>query len=305
MLHNNLNNLNYYEILRVDDDASLEEIKTAFRREAKRYHPDRNIGDKEAEEIFKTVNKAYSVLSDKNKRSEYDKRLFGTQKPGKSSVIKNIFASEKDLNKENAKKRRNERTGKNIHQEINVTFEEAVNGCKKRINITRYEKCPKCDGDRRCKFCKGTGRVRKTQILCVSIPAGIGDTQVITMVGYGDAGENGGENGDLLLKVNIEPHTFFKRKGFNVVISHEISVFTALLGGYEIVPTIKGDEGINIKAGTQPDERIIIKGAGIPYEDIHGVKHFGDQEVIVKVKIPNNLNNRVIRCLENAVKEFE
>ena len=153
--------------------------------------------------------------------------------------------------------------------------------------------CPKCGGTGKiihqpCKTCKGKGNVRRQQKIEVNVPAGIDDGQTISKTGAGNAGINGGPNGDLLVSVSVRPHAKFERDGTSVLLEQEISYAQAVLGAEIEVPTIDGKVKLNIPEGTQPGAVFRLKGKGIPY--LRGSGR-GDQFISVTIKVPKNLSH--------------
>ena len=327
----------YYEVLGVGKGASADEIKKAFRKMSKKYHPDLHPGDKEAEERFKEVNEAYQVLSDDEKRSRYDQ--FGhAGVDGNAGFGAGGFGGRT--------RRNGPRRGSDLSQYISLTFEEAAFGCKKKINITKNEECgdcggtgakkgtsaetcPQCNGtgqiqQRRqtmfgfsnvisecprchgkgkiikeaCASCRGTGRVRKNKTIEVNIPAGIDDEQVMRIPGAGNAGENGGQNGDLQLVIRVKPHELFRRDGYDVSVTFPITFVQAALGATLKVPTIHGIVEYDIPEGTQTNTRFRLRGKGIPVLNGRGS---GDEYVTVTVEVPKNLSAKQ----KELLKEFD
>jgi len=153
--------------------------------------------------------------------------------------------------------------------------------------------CPKCGGSGKiihqpCKTCKGKGNVRRQQKIEVNIPAGIDDGQTISKTGAGNAGLNGGPNGDLLVSVTVRPHARFERDGTSVLLQQELSYAQAVLGAEIEVPTIDGKVKLTIPEGTQPGAVFRLRGKGIPY--LRGSGR-GDQFITVTIKVPKNLNS--------------
>ena len=153
--------------------------------------------------------------------------------------------------------------------------------------------CPKCGGTGKiihqpCKTCKGKGNVRRQQKIEVNVPAGIDDGQTISKTGAGNAGINGGPNGDLLVSVTVRPHARFERDGSSVLLEQEISYAQAVLGAEIEVPTIDGKVKLNIPEGTQPGAVFRLKGKGIPY--LRGSGR-GDQFISVTINVPKNLSH--------------
>lgn len=351
----------YYEVLGVNKGASDDEIKKAFRKMSKKYHPDLHPGDKEAEEKFKEVNEAYQVLSDNEKRQRYDQfghagvdgnagfggaGGFGGFDMGDiGDIFGDIFGG--GFGGFGGRSRRNApRRGSDLSQYINLSFEEAAFGCKKKINITKNDicsecggsgakkgtrpvtcsqcngsgqiqqrrqtmfgvssvitECPSCHGKGKiikeaCPSCRGTGRVRKNKTVEVNIPAGIDTDQVMRITGAGNAGTNGGPNGDLQLYIQVKPHEIFRRDGFDVNVVYPITFVQAALGAKLRVPTLHGEVEYDIPEGTQTNTRFKLKGKGIPI--LHG-RGNGDEYVTVTVEVPKNLSSKQ----KELLREFD
>lgn len=341
----------YYEVLGVSKGASADEIKKAYRKLAKKYHPDLNPGDKakEAEEKFKEASEAYEVLSDDNKRQRYDQFGHAGVDPnagaggaygggfGGFGGFEDIF----DLfgggfgggtrRNPNAPKQ-----GSDVQVRVDLTFEEACFGKEIEVSVRRMEKCSDCGGSGAakgsspvtCSVCGGTGQVRtvrntmfgqmqnvspcnkcggkgkvvnnpcsscggkgevyKTRKIKVKIPAGIDTGQMVSVSGQGNAGKNGGPNGDLLVAVNVKKHTFFTRQNYDIMCEFPITFVEAALGAEIEVPTIDGKVSYDIPEGTQSETVFRLKGRGVP--KIHGGGARGDQYVRVVVETPKGLN---------------
>ena len=275
----------YYEILGVSKTASDDEIKKAYRTLAKKYHPDMNPGDKKAEEMFKDVNTAYAVLSDPEKRANYDRfgeeGVNGTGGAGGFGGfggfggggfsgdfdISDIFG---DIFSGSMRRRNGPVRGDDLLYRITVSFEEAAFGCKKEIKYNKVDKCSDCGGkgtiiSNPCKSCRGTGSVTVSKTLEVSIPAGIDDGNRISLRGMGNAGKNGGTPGDLFIEVSVRPHAIFQRDGSDIKCDIPITFAEAALGAQINVPTLEGEPvTYNIPEGTQSGTVFTVKGKGIP-----------------------------------------
>lgn len=352
----------YYELLGVDRSASDDEIKKAYRKMAKKYHPDLNPNNAEAEKKFKAVNEAYEVLSDSQKKARYDQYGHAGVDPNFGAgagagaggfggfdfgdigdIFGSFFGGGFGGGRENPNApRRGNDTGTTLY----LSFEEAAKGCKKKINVTRVETCSDCSGsgaekgstpktcpncqgrgrvtitqrtpfgtmqtqqvcsqcggkgkiiDKPCRTCAGKGRIRKNKEQEVTVPAGIGDGQVLNLRGAGDAGVNGGPSGDLRINISIRPHPIFTRDGYDVFCEIPITFAQAALGAEIIVPTIDGKVKINIHEGTQPGDEIKLKNKGI--ERLNSIGR-GDQYVKVAVEVPKNLTAKQ----KTLLKEFD
>ncbi|MCI8717770.1 MAG: molecular chaperone DnaJ [Lachnospiraceae bacterium] len=338
----------YYEILGVDKNADEAAIKKAYRALAKKYHPDMNPGDKDAEAKFKEASEAYAVLSDAEKRRQYDQyghAAFGGGGAGGGfdfnfsgdmsdifgDIFGDFFGGGRSRRSSNGPMK-----GANLRTSVRIKFEEAVFGCEKEIEITLKDECPKCHGTgakegtqpvtcskcggkgqvmytqqslfgamrsvQTCPDCHGTGKIVKDKCpdcagsgyisgrkkIQVTIPAGIDDGQSIRIAGKGEPGANGGQRGDLLVEVNVMRHPIFQRQDYNLYSTAPISFVQAALGGDVRISTIDGDVLFPIKAGTQTDTKIRLKGKGVP--SLRNKNLRGDQYVTLVVQVPEKLS---------------
>lgn len=338
----------YYEVLGVDKNADEAAIKKAYRALAKKYHPDMNPGDKDAEAKFKEASEAYAVLSDAEKRRQYDQyghAAFGGGGAGGGfdfnfsgdmsdifgDIFGDFFGGGRSRRSSNGPMK-----GSNLRTSVRIKFEEAVFGCDKEIEITLKDECPKCHGTgaregtqpvtcskcggkgqvmytqqslfgamrsvQTCPDCHGTGKIVKDKCpdcagtgyisgrkkIQVTIPAGIDDGQSIRIAGKGEPGTNGGQRGDLLVEVNVMRHPIFQRQDYNLYSTAPISFVQAALGGDVRISTIDGDVLFPIKAGTQTDTKIRLKGKGVP--SLRNKNLRGDQYVTLVVQVPEKLS---------------
>ena len=350
----------YYDVLGVSKTASEDEIKKAYRSLAKKYHPDLNPNNKEAEEKFKEVNEAYETLSDQTKRSQYDQfghagaqgfngfngagGFSGAGFGGFEDIFSSFFGGGRQTSAHNSNR---PRQGDDLEQSITIDFQESIDGCKKEIKITIDDECstcggtgafskndinvcgrchgsgsvvveqnsifgrvqtqttcPKCGGrgqeiTRKCEKCNGKGRIRKTKDITINIPAGIADGMSMRLEGKGQAGYNGGPNGDLYVNVRVRPHKEFKREGDDIYLEIPISFTQAALGDNVEVPTPYGNVTLKIPAGTQPKTKFRLKGKGA--RNVRSGS-FGDQYVIVNVEVPTNLSGEEKSLIEKLGK---
>ncbi len=361
----------YYEVLGVSKGASDDEIKKAYRKLAKKYHPDMNPGDKEAEAKFKEVNEAYSILSDEQKRARYDQfghagvdPNYGAGGPGGpfggfdmgdidlGDIFGSFFGGGGFGGFGGGGARRNgPQKGESLRANLTITFEEAAFGCEKEINLNRTEECDECHGsgcqpgttaetcpDCRgtgvvrvqqrtggfafsstaactrcrgtgkiihspCKSCGGSGSVKKSKRITVTIPAGIDDGQAVSLRGQGNAGKNGGPAGDLIVGVRVKPHPQFRRDGTTVLYEQPVSFFQAAMGAELEIPTIDGKVKYTLPAGTQTGTTFRLRGKGIP--ELRG-RGRGDQYVTIRVQVPTSMNaeqKEALRAFAQAMGE--
>jgi curved DNA-binding protein len=297
----------YYHILGVNKNASGEEIKRAYRKLAMKYHPDKNPNRKEAEERFKEINEAYAVLSDKEKRKQYD--TFGaegfrqrfTQEDifrgfDMEEILSSLFRGRGkrefryggrggfdfgDLFGQTAYQDmgRMPQKGEDILYELTISLEESAFGGEKKIS---YRK---------------NGKIEEVS---VKIPHGISSGKKLRLAGKGMEGKNGGPSGDLYLQINIKEHPFFIQEGDNLIVDKEINFSEAVMGTTVEVPTLEGKKNLKIPPGTQSHTKMRLKGLGVPHFQGEGR---GDEYVKVIVKIPKKLTEKGRKLIEELAKE--
>ena len=363
----------YYEMLGVSKDASLQDIKKAYRKLALKYHPDKNPGNKEAEEKFKQISDAYQVLSDEEKRAAYDRYGHAAFEAGgmggaaaggmggmggfrdASDVFREFFGgmggfesffggmggmggSREASIDPNAPQR-----GSDLRLELSITLEEAAKGVEKTIRYSRMavcstcsgygttnrsskktcptckgrgqvmsqsgfvrfsQTCPKCDGrgyviEEPCKTCGGTGLVREKAETVIKIPAGVYTGSRLRKAGAGNAGENGGEAGDLYVVIDVKENDIFERDGDDLRMEMAIKFTLAALGGTVEVKTLTGKVALKIPAGTQSGTVFRLKGHGMP--KLRGGAN-GDEYVKVHVEVPKSMTSEQRKALEEFAK---
>ena len=298
----------YYNVLGVGKNASDEEIKRAYRKLAMKYHPDRNPNKKEAEERFKEINEAYAVLSDKDKRKQYD--TFGAegfhQRFTQEDIFRGFDFDEILSNLFGGKGRREFRfggrsgfdfgdyfggqtgyqdmgrmpqRGEDIIYEMAISLEEAASGGEKRIS---YRK---------------NGKVEEVS---VKIPRGIPSGKKLRLTGKGMEGRNGGPAGDLYLQVSIREHSIFSREGDDLIVEKEISFSEAVLGTTIEVPTLEGMKKVKVPPGTQSHTKMRLKSLGMPHFQAESK---GDEYVKVIVKIPKRVSEKNRGLIQELAKE--
>ena len=352
-----MNKRDYYEVLGVAKDASSDEIKRAFRKLAKKYHPDVSK-EPDAAEKFKEAQEAYAVLSDETKRSQYDQyghAAFDQMNGGAgfdfsdfdfSDIFDGLFGSSFGGFGGFGRRQSNNgaRDGADKLMRINLSFEDAVFGTKKKINIDvnsecrschgkggRGEKtcstchgkgvvtqqqrtilgafmtqttCPDCNGkgrvfDKTCADCHGKGFVRENKNVDVKIPAGVDNGSRLRLAGKGDAGINGGADGDLYLEFAVKEHPIFIRDDYDIYLEVPITITDAVLGCKKEIPTLYGDVKLNIPAGSQSGDKLRIKDRGVTHIN-SSVK--GDMYIILKVVIPTKLDRNQKKHFEELAK---
>ncbi len=306
----------YYQILGVSRNASEKEIKQAYRRLARKHHPDLNPGDKSAEAKFKEINAAYEVLSDPEKRKKYDQ--FGEQweyaeqfaksggqervrwdfnrggttfEYGDLSGFGDIFSSLFGDSGVGSRMRRGSQRGQDVESTIEVSLEEAYHGSMRVIQLQIEEPCTACGGtgrvgNRVCTICNGAGGKVIPKRLEVKIPAGVRDGSRIRIAREGGPGRAGGNKGDLYLVAKVLPHKLFERKGDDLYTEVSVPLATAILGGEVGLPTLNGNLSLKIPPETQNGRVFRMAGKGMPQL---GNNKYGNMFAKVKVLLPTNL----------------
>jgi DnaJ-class molecular chaperone len=317
----------YYSILGVKRDASEEEIKRAYRKLARQYHPDVNPGNKSAEARFKEINEAHEVLSDKDKRKKYDQygdqwqhadqfaRARAQQGPQwdfrQGSTQQDFRFEEGDLEslfgdlfggarRGTAGRQTRVREVRDIESPVEVTLEEAFQGTSRILNLESGQACPSCGGTGRiqkaiCSVCRGSGTVTSSKQLEVKIPAGVSDGSRIRIAGKGEPGFGGGRSGDLYLITSVKPHPLFERKGDDLFVDIAVPLAVAVLGGEVQVPTLKGKLALKIPPETQNGRAFRLARQGMPH--LRGTTR-GDLLARVKVVLPTGLSEEDKRLFE-------
>lgn len=349
----------YYEVLGVDKNADDAAIKKAYRVLAKKYHPDMNPGDAEAEKKFKEASEAYAILSDPEKRRQYDQyghaAFEGAGGAGgfdfDSMDFGDIFGDLFGGMFGGGSRRANNgpMKGANIRTSVRVTFEEACFGAEKEIELTLKDECKTCRGTgakpgttketcskcggkgqvvftsqsffgtvrnvqtcpdcggtgkiikEKCPDCHGSGYIASKKKIQVSVPAGIDDGQSIRIRDKGEPGTNGGPRGDLLVEVLVQRHPIFQRQDYNIFSTVPISYAVAALGGEILIDTIDGRVAYEVKAGTQTDTKVRLKGKGVP--TLRNKEVRGDHYVTLVVQTPTKLSFEAKELLKKFDEE--
>ncbi|UCH51659.1 MAG: DnaJ domain-containing protein [Chloroflexota bacterium] len=315
----------YYSVLGVGRSAPDKEIKQAYRRLARKYHPDVNPGDKAAEAKFKEVNEAYEVLSDPEKRKKYDQ--FGDQWQYAEQFAKAGRGTQWDFGKGGGTYTTFDfgdlgdlgdlfggvfrgfggRTGtaraptrpSSIEHPVEVTLEEAYQGTKRVLQIQAEEPCSACGGSGRvgrgrCSNCGGAGRLLRPKRIEVKIPPGVRDGSKVRIAGQGSQGYDGAK-GDLYLLVKLLPHQTCVRKGDDLHVEVPVPLVTAMLGGEVGVPTLKGNVALKVPPETQNGKVFRLTGQGMPHlnDSLRG-----DIFAKVKVVLPTQLTSEERQLFE-------
>ncbi len=308
----------YYKTLGVSRTADAKEIKKAYRKLARKYHPDVNPGNPEAEKRFKEVQEAYAVLSDPEKRSQYDTfgrvegdpgigydpfrraGAGGWQEAGGFRFNVEDFSTGggfHDLGDifgelfggaQAGQARRRPRKGSDQELGVEIEFAQAVHGTSVAIPVQRRVSCTTCggsgsSGEGRCPSCHGAGVVISTERLRVKIPEGVRDGQRIRVAGKGAEGRGGGGAGDLYVRVRVEPHAFFKREGNDIRTTVPVTFSEAYRGGEIEVGTIHGPVRAKIPAGTNSGRTFRLRGKGVRNMK---TRAYGDHLYTVQVVVP-------------------
>jgi DnaJ-class molecular chaperone len=285
----------YYEVLGIPKTADNKQIKAAYRRLARKYHPDVNKGDKGAEEKFKEVAEAFAVLSDKEKRASYDRgghAAFGAGFDpfagfdaghfdfgfGNLSDIFEMFAGGRAGGRRYAGPSR----GGDLRFETRISFMDAVNGATLELKVPR-------------RVWTGSGFSSREERVKARIPAGVDDGSTVRLAGRGDAGRSGGPPGDLFIILRVEPHGTFRRDGANLICDVPVGLATAALGGTVEVPTLGESAKITIPPGTRSGQKFRLRGRGITGSP---GKPPGDLYAVVQIHPPKKLDKRSRELME-------
>ena len=267
---------NYYKILDLETShVSIDEIRQAYRQAAKKYHPDLNVGDSLAEEKIKDINEAYKILSVPASKRKYDRMWnskFGKGQKAfdksQKNAIFNIFLGNFDNETKKEKTKKNPIKGENIETQINVSIYDAFYGLEKQVVLKDIE--------------------GNTKTYSVKIPKGIRNGEKIRLIGQGKQGGNGGKNGDLLIKINIENDQKFKLEGYDICTDLLLTPWEAVLGTRTTIKTIDDETKIYVPEGIQSGETLRIPNKG--YYITKDTR--GDLIAEVKVVVPKHLSDR-------------
>lgn len=348
----------YYEVLGVERGADDASIKKAYRQLAKKYHPDMNPGDAEAEKRFKEASEAYAILSDPDKRRQYDQFGHSAFEGGGAGggfggfdfsgadfsdifgdIFGDFFGGGRSSRNSNGPMK-----GANLRTSVRISFEDAVFGVEKELDLNLKDTCKCCNGTgakpgtspetcsrcggrgqvvtqhstpfgtfrnsqvcpdcggsgktikEKCPDCHGSGYISSRKKIQVSIPAGIDNGQSVRLRDKGEPGVNGGPRGDLLVEVVVDRHPIFQRQDMNIFSTVPISYAIAALGGEILIDTVDGKVVYDVKAGTQTDTRVRLRGKGVPSLRNKDIR--GDHYVTLVVQVPEKLSNEAKELLK-------
>jgi curved DNA-binding protein len=277
--------IDYYKILEIDKNASTEEVKKAYRKLARKLHPDLNPNDKEAHKKFQQINEANEIISDPEKRKKYDQY-------GKDWQHADQFEQQRKSQQASGQAGQQHFSG--ADGDFSSFFESLFGGGGSRSSQTKFRGQ---DYNAELKLALTDAIQTHQQTLTVNgkniritIPAGIENGQVIKLKGYGAPGVNGGPAGDLYITFSIAPHPHFKRAGNDLYTTATIDLYTALLGGETTIDTLTGKVKLTVNAETQNGTRIRLKGKGFPVYKKEG--EAGDLYVTYDIKLPSNLTEQ-------------
>lgn len=347
-----MNKRDYYEILGVDKNADEAEIKSAFRKLAKKYHPD-VCKDPDGPEKFKEAQEAYAVLSDSKERAKYDQYGHAAFSGGAgggqggydfsgfdfSSIFDDLFGGNDfssfsfgNMGGFGGSKRTRARRGNDLVYTLKIDFEDAAYGAKKDITLDVIDNCPDCNGEggfdkttcsncggsgvveeqartilgtimtkttcrecggtghtfkRTCSECRGKGKIKQKKTFTVEVPKGINTGEQIRMSGKGEAGVNGGPNGDLYIEFKVNDHPLYRREESDLYIELPVTLTDLVLGTTKAINTLDGKIDLKIPSGSQAGEMLRVRGKGIA--NVHSGRP-GDLYIILKLILPTRLS---------------
>ena len=349
----------FYEVLGCQKGADDAALKSAYRKLAMQFHPDRNPGNSEAEGRFKEINEAYDTLKDPQKRAAYDRfghaafengggrgpAGFGPEfASSMSDIFEDIFGDFMGGGRRGSGGGAARLRGSDLRYNLEISLEESFEGRTVEIDVPTLTTCDTCEGsgakpgtgthacrqcgghgkiraaqgfftiertcpvcqgrgvmmDQPCTDCGGQGRRQQNRKLSVDIPKGIEDGTRIRLANEGEAGLRGGPPGDLYIFISIKPHSLFQRDGADLYARVPIAMSTAALGGEFEVPTLDGTRAkVKVASGTQPGQRVRLKGKGMP---VLRSKDVGDLYVQLDIETPQNLSRRQRELLEEFAR---
>ena len=326
--------MNYYEILGVTPDSEPAEIKSAYRKLARKFHPDVNP---DGAKRFKEISKAYDTLSDEKKRKQYDtlNGFFKTEKTKTSSrqaeseykqktqqksekthetrkktdtkhadnKFTDIFGTIFEASQKSKKTKSPEPVnGKDINTDITITLSEALKGTTRTVNVVHTELCPRCHGRKfingsKCPVCSGSGEYSIHKRISVKIPANIKNGAKLRLKGEGAEGQFGGKNGDLYLYIQIKGNSNMSYDGADILYNVPITPYEAVLGGEIIIPTLDGSVKLKLPERTPSGQKFRLAGQGLKRNG-----KTGDMIITVSIEIPKRLSDDEVKLYEKLKK---
>uniref|UniRef100_A0A0D9XX98 J domain-containing protein n=1 Tax=Leersia perrieri TaxID=77586 RepID=A0A0D9XX98_9ORYZ len=311
-----MNTRDYYDVLGVNKDASASDIKKAYYVLAKKFHPDTNKEDANAEKKFQEVQRAYEVLKDEDKRETYDQlgaEAYERQASGGgpddfsgSNPFNDIFSDMFD-------NPFGTRGGQDVKMEVvfllalylkHVKLVEVLIFMQRGI-MSIETTCSRCGGSGKivknfCKTCKGEQLVKGKKSLKLDIMAGIDENDTMKVCGKGGADVERNKPGDLYVTIKIREDPIFRREGNHVHVDAIISIAQAVLGGTVTVPTLTGNVSVKVRQGTQPGEKVLLRGKGIKARNSPA---YGNQYIHFNVRVPTEVTQRQRELMEEFDKE--
>jgi curved DNA-binding protein len=294
-----MNFVDYYKILGIEKSATPKDIKNAYRKLARKFHPDLNPNDTDAKKNFQQINEANEVLSDPEKRKKYDEY-------GNDWQHAEAFEKQKQSRQQASGSRRAGNSGNEFGGDFSDFFESMFGGAAagSRGRQTKF-RGEDYTSELHLELVDAYTTHQQTiavndRKIRITIPAGIENGQTIKISGHGSPGANGGPHGDLYITFTIANHSLFKRLGDNLYATVDLDMYTAVLGGEKILDTLNGKVKLTVKPETQNGSKVKLKGKGFPVYKNAG--QFGDLLITWQIKIPTGLTNRQRELFEELSK---
>ncbi len=281
--------IDYYRILGIDKSATIKEIKSAYRKLARKYHPDLNPNDKDAKKNFQQINEANEVLSDPEKRKKYDQYGKDWKHADEFNKANRSRQQTSNASDQGYSRAQNEREFSDFFESMFGGFNGGGRSRQAKYRGEDYNAELHLDLIDAYETHKQTLTVNDKKIR-ITIPAGIENGQTIKIAGHGGKGINGGPDGDLYITFSIANHSRFKRLGDNLYTTVDLDLYDAILGGEIMIDTLDGKVKLKVKPETQNGSKIKLKNKGFPVYKKKGLS--GDLYVTFSIKIPTNLTEK-------------